>query len=524
MADKLGPLLGDFNRPIFGDKQRRRRGPTAGAPPPRGGPRVAAGAPATGASPPARPPAGDAPAAPPPAPPSTRPQGLVAVDRGEGGEGILLGQPVQQRRRLGLQVQMLLFGVVIMAAIGLAAYFFLRPTETRVVLDSYQYATVTERPFRELIVGTGTVTPDTVVVFSAPAPARVAAIHVEPGQDVVRGQVLVELVSDELTERVETAEAELRRARLDLQQARLNREADVAAKRREWEAASEALSEAERRLPAIEELYGLGGVSEAELQQARDAVAQERARVQRAAEALELAEQQAALAQEQAQQQLLSLERQLARVLEQRDALSVRADVDGRVLEVPVRVGQHLERGTEVVRYADIRRQHVETTVTPEQAGRLAPGAPAVLRLGGREIPAVTAFVAPQATTSGGQGSQARAAVPVRLAVDPELARSLWPFAEVAVEIELGVRPDRAALPRGPFFTTGDAAFVYVISADGLRAERRDVRYGAVDGQWIEVLDGLVPGERIIYSSYAAFRTQRAVDLVPEGGRPVDPR
>ncbi|HEY8416811.1 MAG TPA: HlyD family efflux transporter periplasmic adaptor subunit [Limnochordales bacterium] len=443
---------------------------------------------------------------------------------GGSGAGSLLGQPVRRRRRLGLQVQMLLFGGVIMAGIGLAAYYFLRPTETRFVLDSYQYATVTERSFRELIVGTGTVTPDTVVVFSAPVPARVAAIHVEPGQDVVQGQVLVELVSDELTERVEAAQADLNRARLDLEQARLTREADVTAKRREWETASEALAEAEERLPVMEALYALGGVSESELQQAREAVARERARVQRAAEALALAEQQAALAQEQAQQQLLTLERQLARVVEQRDDLTVRADVDGRVLDVPVRVGQHVERGTEVVRYADIRRQHVETTVTPEQAGRLAPGSPAVLRLGGREIPAVTAFVAPQATTAGGQGSQTRAAVPVRLAVDEELARDLWPFAEVAVEIELGVRPDRLALPRGPFFTTGDAAFVYVISADGRQAERRDVRYGAVDGQWIEVLDGLVPGERIIYSSYAAFRTQRTIDLVPEGGRPVDPR
>lgn len=437
--------------------------------------------------------------------------------------GPVRGRPAQRRRRLGLQAQLLIFGLVIMGVVGVAAYSFLRPADTRYVLDSYQYVTVTEHAFRDLIVGSGTVTPDTVVVFSAPVNARVADIHVEAGDDIVQGQVLMELVSDELTDRVETARAELERARLDLEQTRLTREADVAARRREWEEASQALAAAEERLPAVEELYALGGVSEKELQDARDDVQRERLRVERAAEALALAEQQATLAVEQAQQHVAASERQLARLLEQLDALTVRADVDGRVLSLSARIGQHVERGTELLRYADIRRQHVETTVTPEQAGRLAPGTPAKVRLGSREIPAVTAFVAPQATTAqGGQSTQARAAVPVRLAVDQELARELWPFAEVAVEIELGVRDNRPALYRGPFFTTGDAAFVYVISADGSQAERRDVRYGAVDGQMVEVVDGLMPGERIVYSSYAAFRTHRTIELVPEGGRSVD--
>ncbi|HEY8495641.1 MAG TPA: HlyD family efflux transporter periplasmic adaptor subunit [Limnochordales bacterium] len=515
MADKLLPPLGDFNRPIFSDKRRaaahNRSGAERGAAPPAAGPDSAAASPAS--------PAGSAVA---PAVTAHGPAGSPGVAAQGSVARPIMGRPVRQGRRLGLQVQLLLFGLVIMAGVGLAAYYFLRPAETRYLLDSYQYATVTQRPFRELIVGTGTVTPDTVVVYSARVDARVAAVHVEPGEDVVRGQVLVELVSDELNDRIEAARAELERARLDMEQARLTREAEVAARRREWEEATQALVQAEAELPKIEALFALGGVSEAELTRAREAVERERARVERAAEALALAEQQAALALELAQQQVANLERQLQRLEEQRDALTVRADVEGRILDLPVRIGQHVERGTEVVRYADIRNQHVETTVTPEQAARLAPGAPAVLRIGSREIPAVTAFVAPQATTAQStQGSQGRAAVPVRLAVDPAYARELWPFAEVAVEIELGVRPDRPALPRGPYFTTGDASFVYVISADGRTAERRDVRYGAVDGQMIEVVDGLAPGDRIIYSSYAAFRTHRSIDLVPEGGRPV---
>jgi HlyD family secretion protein len=76
-------------------------------------------------------------------------------------------------------------------------------------------------------------------------------------------------------------------------------------------------------------------------------------------------------------------------------------------------------------------------------------------------------------------------------------------------------------VPRGPFFASGDASFVYVLSEDGRQATRRTVRFGAIEGSMIEVLEGLAPGERIIYSSYSAFRAYPTIQLLPEGGREI---
>lgn len=109
--------------------------------------------------------------------------------------------------------------------------------------------------------------------------------------------------------------------------------------------------------------------------------------------------------------------------------------------------------------------------------------------------------------------------VPVRLAIDPEVSALFLPNAPVSVEIELGELKDRPFLPRGPFFTSGNASFVYVLNEDHTRAERRDVRYGAIDGDYVEVLSGLSPGEQVIYSSYLAFRSYRSIDVIAQGGR-----
>ena len=85
--------------------------------------------------------------------------------------------------------------------------------------------------------------------------------------------------------------------------------------------------------------------------------------------------------------------------------------------------------------------------------------------------------------------------MPVRLSVAPEVSALFLPYAPVSVEIELGELKDRPYLVRGPFFTSGNASFVYVLSADHTQAERRDVRFGAIDGEYVESSPGSRPGD-----------------------------
>lgn len=441
-------------------------------------------------------------------------KGTEAVEGG--GTGLPPGG-FRKRRRMSLQAQFLLFVALALGVVGIAAYMYLRPGETTYVLDVYQYTYVGTRDFRDLIVTTGTVVPESVEVARAPLAARVQAIHVDVGDDVEQGAVLIELASESLLDNVTKARNEAEAAALELEQTRLKTDGDVLAKEQEMEEAERRLAEAEQQLPYMEELYELGGVSAVELQEAKNEVERLRRQRDNARQALLLAERQAELALRQAEQKARNAQRELETLLEDLDEMTVRAAVSGRILDVSVREGQRVEAGAELLRYADVTKQRVETAVTPEQATRLEPGTPAVLRIGGRTVPAVTEFIAPQATR-GNDGSS----VAVTLQLDPDASASLRPYTEVAVELELGVRRNRPALVRGPFFASGDASFVYVISEDGRFAERRDVRYGAIDGNAIEIEGGLEPGERIVYSSYTAFRTHPVIELVPEGGRLVD--
>ena len=70
----------------------------------------------------------------------------------------------------------------------------------------------------------------------------------------------------------------------------------------------------------------------------------------------------------------------------------------------------------------------------------------------------------------------------------------------------LGDTTERAVLlANGPFFNDTGGAWVFVMDPGGKVARRRPVQLGRRNPNTIEVESGLVPGDRVIVSSYANF-------------------
>lgn len=425
--------------------------------------------------------------------------------------------PPPPRRRLSLNAKLLLFAAAVIAALSALLTRALLPKEDRFVLDTFQYTTVGTRDFRNVVRTSGRVVPSEIAVIKAPADATVVATYREVGDDVAAGTLLALLRSDRLEQELESARLAYEIARIEVDQARLQHEREVASARSRVDEAAAALADAEKKAPVMEALYALGGISRQELEASQRAVEEAQAALSLARESFAIAVREAELAVKKAEQQEATAKVKLADLEQQAAELEVRAPWDARLLELSIRPGNLVEEGATLLRLADVNNQHVEATVTPEQARGIQPGAPALLRTSDAEYPAWVEQVALIATTGDG-GAQ----VPVRLRMAPEISALFLPNAPVTVEIELGWLKDRPYLRRGPFFASGNASFVYILNDDHTTAERRDVRYGAIDGDYVEVLSGLEPGETVLYSSYTAFRSYRTIDLIPEGGRPVE--
>jgi HlyD family secretion protein len=73
------------------------------------------------------------------------------------------------------------------------------------------------------------------------------------------------------------------------------------------------------------------------------------------------------------------------------------------------------------------------------------------------------------------------------------------------VKLTLGDNADAILIPNGSFYQETGGNWIFVVSADGTEAIKRTVRLGRRNTDFIEVLDGLEPGEQVITSPYTSY-------------------
>jgi len=81
------------------------------------------------------------------------------------------------------------------------------------------------------------------------------------------------------------------------------------------------------------------------------------------------------------------------------------------------------------------------------------------------------------------------------------------------IKLELGQAATALMLPNGPFYQETGGNWILVLAPDGRSATRRTVRLGRRNPDHIEVVDGLVPGEKAIVSGYEAFQKIERVEF-----------
>jgi HlyD family secretion protein len=80
-------------------------------------------------------------------------------------------------------------------------------------------------------------------------------------------------------------------------------------------------------------------------------------------------------------------------------------------------------------------------------------------------------------------------------------------------KLTLGDPAPALLIPNGSFYNDTGGAWVFVVTEDGSEAVKRQVRLGRRNADYIEVLDGLQPGEKVLTSPYTGFTDKDRLDL-----------
>jgi len=174
----------------------------------------------------------------------------------------------------------------------------------------------------------------------------------------------------------------------------------------------------------------------------------------------------------------------------------VKAPATGYLSELNVEVGESKERGARLGQIDLPGEYKLVVQLDEFYLNQISRDMPVQLQLDQQAVEASISKVDSRVTNN-------QFSIEVAL---PASASTLRRGQSVDANIVLGAaKADATLLPRGAFFASSGGNWVYVLSSDGDRAERRDIRLGKRNQQFFEVLDGLQPGERVITSGYGSF-------------------
>lgn len=197
-------------------------------------------------------------------------------------------------------------------------------------------------------------------------------------------------------------------------------------------------------------------------------------------------------------------------------AISLTAPVAGVVSAVNGGPGIQVAEGQLLFHIVDTRRLRLQVQVPEAQTGRLAkvasvwfqaPGAPAMLLEPGRGT---------RILGEGGAIDPERRTVPLLVEfANPESALKVGHSGKAFVRV--GSPSPGLAIPASALQDEDGLSVVYV-QAGGERFLRRTVQVGARDGEWVQILAGVEPGERVVSLGAHLVRLAASSGKVPEHG------
>lgn len=185
-------------------------------------------------------------------------------------------------------------------------------------------------------------------------------------------------------------------------------------------------------------------------------------------------------------------------------ALTIRAPASGQLTALDAYVGQSKAPGAVLGQVDSLDRFKLTAQVDEFYLGRIALGQTALFALDGRSYQATIVKIHPTVTDGTFKvdlhfKGTAPAGITVGQAIDTRL--------------ELGGASTALLLPNGPFFQDTGGTWAFVLTPNGQYATRRTIELGERNPDYVEVLQGLSPGEKVIISSYQGFTGVKRVEF-----------
>lgn len=355
---------------------------------------------------------------------------------------------------------------------------------------------VTEGTFEDFIPVRGRVTPLKTLFLDAVEGGRVERILVEDGTMLKKGDLIVELSNANLQESFTANETRVTEQLNNMRSQELQLEQNRLAHKRNLVDFNYQIKRLTRQAERERELVKTNAVAQSQLDDTEDLLEYNTQRrdltLESQATDAKLQESQMRFLRDAAAR----LEQSLVTARKNLDALNVRAPVDGKLSGFNVEIGQSIPRGERLGQIDDPDNYKLTANIDEFYLGRVDIGQTATFERGGSDFAMKINKIYPQ--VNNGQFE-------VDFVFEGEQPENIRRGQTIQTRLTLGDATKARLVPNGAFFQDTGGNWVFVVSEDGSEAVKRSVRLGRRNARFIEVLDGLEVGDRVVTSPYTSF-------------------
>ena len=365
-----------------------------------------------------------------------------------------------------------------------------------VSLSRLSIATVEQGIFEDFLPLRARVTPLVTVYLDAVEGGRVEQLHVEDGANVVKGQLLAVMSNADLQLSTLARQTEVEQQLNNMRSQELALAQTRSTNLRDLNQAQTDLAKARRQYDLYRPLAERGFVSSKVFRDARDDLNYQTKRLEILRRSVATDERLQASQLQQLRASTSSLNSGLAIARGSLSQLNLRAPVTGQLSGFSIQLGQSVQQGERIGQIDSAGRNKLEADVDEYYLGRVAVGQTATAEVDGKNYKLRVAKVYPQVRN--GQFK-------IDLVFDGLEPPSVQRGQTIQAKLTLGDSSRAVLIPNGAFFNDTGGNWLFVVDKSGKSATKREVQLGRKNNDFIEVLGGLKPGEKVITSSYSGL-------------------
>lgn len=197
------------------------------------------------------------------------------------------------------------------------------------------------------------------------------------------------------------------------------------------------------------------------------------------------------------------MQRNLDLIHENIDKMLIKAPVDGMLSSFDPVIGESYNRNQTVAKIDVQSGFKIKGLVNDYYLSSVKPGQLARFSFDGQILELKVKKVLPEVINKNFE---------IELVFVSDIPESITIGQNIQVSLELDEAEKSILIPRGGLFHSSGGQFVYVLDENG-KAHKRVIKLGSQNPSYYQVLAGLSPGEKIITSSYDAYKTYETLKI-----------